>query len=522
MRRSLFWLLIIALVPGPAAHATWREASSDHFIIYSEQNAKELLEFATGLERFDKSLRVLSSSPDWTPSPANRLTIFVVSRIGTVQKLLHARQSSIAGFYIGRASGSIAIVPQSTGGAEASGFDSYLVLQHEYAHHFMAQNFEDSYPAWFVEGFAEVASTSERQKDGSLKFGLPASHRAYGLIVAAPVPIEKLLSQSTLLFQDGSMSEAYYGRGWLLTHYLSFEGSRKGQLNDYLGRLTKGEDTLEAAKAAFGDLKQLNKDLNAYLRRRTMKYLNFPASMLPIGHVTVKEVDTGADAIMDLRIQSRVGVTKEEAPAIALKERKIAVAFPDSAAVQIALAEAELDARNLIEAAKAADRAVALDPKSGDALIFKGRVKMESAIAAKATDSATWSDIRKSFVAANHIEPDDPEPLMLFYQSFQAQGKTPSANAVSGLMQALAMAPQDMQLRITAGYQLLVDGKVKEARQTLVPVAFDPHGGKVAEDARAVVIAMDKTGRDEALRLWNKLESEPEANDAPDRQPNHQ
>ena len=55
-----FFSFVLAMSATPAA-AAWMEASSDHFVIYSDSDEKQLREFATGLERFDKGMRVLRS-----------------------------------------------------------------------------------------------------------------------------------------------------------------------------------------------------------------------------------------------------------------------------------------------------------------------------------------------------------------------------------------------------------------------------------------------------------------------------
>lgn len=39
-----------------AAQAEWLEASSDHFVIYGEQNEKTVKEFAERLERFHSAM----------------------------------------------------------------------------------------------------------------------------------------------------------------------------------------------------------------------------------------------------------------------------------------------------------------------------------------------------------------------------------------------------------------------------------------------------------------------------------
>jgi hypothetical protein len=175
MLRALIFAL--ALLAPAVAQAAWREASTPHFLIYSEENAATLQAFATRLEKFDKAMRMMRGMDDPPVGPANRLTIYVVPSVASVQRVMGRDGRNLAGVYIPRATGSIAIVPRKTGGTGAYALNAETVLLHEYAHHFMFANAFVAYPAWFVEGFAEFNSTTKFEKDGSLGFGLPAAPR---------------------------------------------------------------------------------------------------------------------------------------------------------------------------------------------------------------------------------------------------------------------------------------------------------------------------------------------------------
>ena len=258
MVRFLLCLFLLAGAAAPA-DATWRQASTDHFVIYSEDSSKVLNEFATNLERYDAAMRYIRRLPDHKPSPSNRLTIFVVRSVGAVEKLYGKGGSDVAGFYMGRATGSFAITPRSSGGGSQYDLNEQIVLLHEYAHHFMLQTYPGAFPAWLIEGFAEFNSTAKFEADGGVGIGLPANHRAYAL-AARPMKMEKLLV-ATVGGLKREEVEPLYARGWLLTHYLTFDPGRKGQLTTYIAAINNGTGSLEAAKKAFGDLDRLDRDL---------------------------------------------------------------------------------------------------------------------------------------------------------------------------------------------------------------------------------------------------------------------
>ncbi|MXP24611.1 hypothetical protein GRI39_00930 [Altererythrobacter indicus] len=49
------------------------------------------------------------------------------------------------------------------------------------------------------------------------------------------------------------------------------------------------------------------------------------------------------------------------------------------------------------------------------------------------------------------------------------------------------MAPFDLSLRMTVGQLMLQKGRKEAARAYLAPVAFNPHGGEMAEAARQLI-----------------------------------
>jgi Flp pilus assembly protein TadD len=480
------------------AEAAWHQASSTHFVIYSDDKPERLREFATRLEKFDKAVRLARSMQDNPPGLGNRLTVFVVSNIAQVQKLSLAKDKDLAGFYTGRATGSLAFVPRKAGDGSKTDLDPETIFFHEYAHHLMMQDLDRPYPEWMIEGFAEFMSTAIFQKDGSVGLGAPALHRGYSLFAPIQIPLEKLLAGNY-----GKLSReeraSLYARGWLLAHYLTFEPSRQGQLATYLDGIAKGDEPLAAARNAFGDMKELDRNLGGYLNRRRMAYLPIAAARLTIGPIDVRPLSAGAAAILPLRMQSKRGVDDKTAAPLAAQIRAVAAEYPDDLLVQVTLAEAEHDVGNQDAAWAAAERALKADPKSTEAMIYKGRVMMGKA--GKSGSDADWKEARRWLLAANKLDTEDPEPLMLFYESYVRQGERPTANAIAALHYASRLAPQDGGLRMTSAMQFLNERKLNEARLEIAPIAYDPHGGEFAAAARQVLDLVSKGDVNGALGI---------------------
>lgn len=488
-----FWLVafMLALIPG-IANAAWFRASSAHFVVYAEDSERDIREFSQKLERYHAALEKVTGAKLPPPSPSNRVTVFVVSSERAVQRLYGKGSQYIGGFYVPRAAGSIAIVPQvRSAGGDRDGLDfSMIVLLHEYAHHFSISTSAYALPRWASEGSAEFFASAGFGKDGSVNLGRPANHRAGELIFARDVTATDLLDPEAYQKRAAKGYDAFYGKSWLLYHYLAFEKARKGQLDRYFQLLRQGKPLRDAGLEAFGSFNILERELDAYMNRSRFMTIALPASMLEIGPVEVQALSEGEGAMMPLRIRSKRGVDKELAAALVVEARLVAARYLDDASVMAALAEAEYDAGNDAAAIAAADKALARDPTQVNAYIQKGYALFRQAAAAGGGEAA-FKAARTPFVALNRIENDHPLPLIFYYYSFVRAGVKPSQLAVNGLTRAGLLAPFDLGLRMTLAMQLLRDGRRDEARYVLTPIAYNPHADKLAEHARMVMARME-------------------------------
>ncbi|MEO8618825.1 MAG: hypothetical protein ABI412_05630 [Sphingomicrobium sp.] len=475
-----FMLAALALGSAPVS-AAWHRASSSHFVIYADEDPETLRAFAQKLERFDKAVRTARGMKDPRLGDDNRLTVYVVADSTAVTKLHHGSDSSVAGFYRSRAVNAHAVVPRKV--SKQAQITPDVVFFHEYAHHLMFQDFTTPMPSWLVEGFAEFYGMADVYSDGSVGLGGAPVHRGRTLRQKTnPLPFTQMLGGANP--STGMERNSLYARGWLLTHYLTFSKQRSGQLEAYLNALARGIGSADAARQAFGNVDQLEVETEKYLQADKFPYLTLPASSLPIGIVNVASLGVGGDAIMPLRLRLAAGADENKA-ALAAKIREVAGRYPVDALVQLTLAEAEFaDGRNAA-ARLAGQKALSLDDKSVPAMVLIGQAVMADAKAKVA--GATFAEARGWFNRANRLDPENPAPLLMFYNSFVAEGVTPTHNAISAMRYAAALAPQDLGLRLLTAKSLIAEGKKAEARIALIPIAYYPHGGRPAEEARRLL-----------------------------------
>lgn len=497
--RSRFALLTAALALGSAAPASaqWNEAISKHFHVYADESPDELKAFATKLERFDAAVREARGAPDVDPGASTQVTVYVLPDVNAIQELAGP---GIAGFYVPRAAGSVAFVPRhgDTGKYELSA-DS--VFFHEYTHHLMLEDSDRPLPQWLEEGFAEFFANPIFNADGSVAIGAPPKYRAESLYdqSMAGLPLSKMLSgdfTSVTWAEFGSI----YGRGWLLTHLLSFDLKRRGQLTTYLDQIAQGTPPLKAAQNAFGDLKVLDQELYNYFKADKFSVATIPASKLHLPPIEIRPLSPALAELMDTRIKFASESHRFSASSLASKARGIVEHYPTDVRALTLLAEMENAADEFDAASRDADAALKLDPKAQKAMMAKGAALM--GLAKQNPKTANWDAIRADFSAANRLDVEDAEPLVLFYRSYVAQGIAPTANAMDGLQYALVLAPQDSKLRLEAVGEYLREGKLTEAHDVLVPVAYSPHAGKAHEAVRAILERVDAKDAAGALTAW--------------------
>jgi tetratricopeptide (TPR) repeat protein len=504
MIRSL--IAALAVLTPAAAQADWHEAASKHFVVYADQDPEKLKQYTAELERFDQSLRFLTGTPDKPLSPMMRVQVYVASSVDEIQQM--ARSSGVAGFYSPRSSGPRAFVPAGDGGGA---LDARTILQHEYCHAFMFSTWPSVvFPKWFVEGFAEFFGTAF-YRQGELIIGKSPDYRTYGIDRTANVPAKRLLSLDP---RDKDLdTQTLYGRGWLLTHY-SFLGGHAKELGAYIAAINAGKPIDEANKA-FGPINELDGKLNGWAKRGALPTIRLDKDKVPVGEVTVRRLSPGEAATIKAQMYSQAGVDAKRAVKVLAMARAAAAAYPNDAAAQNELAEAEFDARNYAESEAAADRALDADPASIHAMLYKGMAQMAQAKADKVTDPARWNQIRSWFIKANRADTEYPEPLVLYYESYGAAGQKPSEAAENGLLKAYLLAPFDNDLRFRAGMVLLRRNMVDPAKIAFEKIAYGPHVGS-DNPARAILEALNTGGAQAALKVYEDIEAKAKQREADD------
>ncbi|SFG05858.1 hypothetical protein SAMN05518801_106189 [Novosphingobium sp. CF614] len=506
---ALLWTLLSS---APATATGWNKAESNNFVIYSDGPAATLKEFAETLERFDTLLRALLNTPQ--EDHPSRLTVYLLDTSSDIGTLVG--NQSVAGFYHPDIAGSYVVASRlQTSRYEAGGLP---VLFHEYGHHFMFRHFEDIAPLWYQEGFAEFVSTVDFTRDGIWTIGKVDDIRAYD-VMHGNISIEELLG---LIDEKPSTDDVsmIYARGWLLVHMLNFDQSRQGQLIDYLQRFRRGQNLKEAA-AAFGNLKKLDADLRKYaVGRVPFRRANTP--LVYSGEIRIVPLDDIDSRLAALSLNIRIARLADSA----LEElRTLAQRYPEAPRVirDAAIAEtdrvlgvkkafvsssddnksddlAESESKDLARVEAFVDHALEISPREPSLHLAKARLMLHSLNQRQGT-TQEWSQVRREIAAANNIDPNDPQALYLYYQSYAQERIVPPASAQAALGRAYELIPEVNEVRIAYALDLANQHHFAEAISVMTVLANNPHASSGAKKILAAIEQMEQSAKNEQVTI---------------------
>ncbi len=193
------------------AQASWFKAETERFIVYGEGREAQVRSYADRLTKFDAALRVFHPSVGDQKSYTKTQVVLLGSQ-ADLRRVRPDLTRQVAGVYLARGTGVFALAVTDT----SLGRDDTLF--HEYAHHFMLENFPTAYPAWFIEGFAEYFGTADVKSDG-VHIGGYNPGRAYTIFNQSWLPWSEIFSKRPFQLPAGQRYN-YYAQSWLLTHFM--------------------------------------------------------------------------------------------------------------------------------------------------------------------------------------------------------------------------------------------------------------------------------------------------------------
>lgn len=245
MALSLIALGLPATRAEQEAEDAWYRYENDYFLAYSNATNRQARKILEDLEYFRAAaLRV----PDLAMPRYSQKTLVIIPATEAEYETLAENKNAVG--FAQPLDDRTAIVFPATSRTDTSKY----ILHHEYAHALAHGNLSE-YPQWYIEGFAEIASSvviHKRRK--SFYVGMHEGRWATAL--EPTIDWDELIADDfdAHSFADVKVTASAYAQFWLLTHFLTMSGSSDylRNLEQYFSMLEKGDPSTAAFKAAFG------------------------------------------------------------------------------------------------------------------------------------------------------------------------------------------------------------------------------------------------------------------------------
>lgn len=456
----------IALMAAPAAQAEWRRAETTHFLVYGEGGERDLARYAERLERFDALLRRQFGLPEI--EGARKLPVYLLTGARELREFNPGLPEGVGGYYSASPIDIYAALNRRNGGN---------TLLHEYAHHFMHQNFPGVYPGWFIEGFAEFFATADVDDARKVTVGYFEPGRLAGLNTEPWLPMETVLKARPLQLER-RYRPAFYGQSWLLTHYLFSDPERRRGLDGYLAAVGRGE-TVEVALRTHLDHTpdSLRDALRRYLAGR-MPYAQFDmADLKPPMRITL--LPESADRMLLYSVTLQYRKSPEEVARILPRVRADAARFPGDRLALVTLGRTELRWGDAAAGEAALRSALEVAPGDAEALQLLARARLDAAQTAEGAERRRLIAEAQGYLAeAMRTDPTDYRIYVALARARAFAHDYPNENDVATLLLALSYAPQVGGLRQQTADTLRRAGRPEDAEAVLAAAANYAHDGQ--------------------------------------------
>ncbi|MGH9617809.1 MAG: tetratricopeptide repeat protein [Acidobacteriaceae bacterium] len=407
-------LLLLCSIAGTTSASSvnrWVEVRSQHFVVLTNSNEKNARRIALQFERMRSVFHALfpTASSD-TDAPITVLALKDRKSFQAVEPAdyLGKGKLDLSGVFLRSPDRNYILLRLDT-----EGDHPYSIVYHEYTHYLLRHD-ADWLPVWLNEGLAEFYENTEIDEK-TVRLGEPSEEDIVLLRQRSLMPLTTLfqVDHSSPYYHEQDKWSIFYAESWALTHYLMLSDGKNNthRIREYSELLTQHEDPIAAAQQAFGDLKALQKSLNAYVQQSTFQLykMKTPAGIDPASFQVVPIATSDVDAVR-ADVLFCVGRTSDAEALL----HSVLQANPNSAMAHETMGMMKFRQGDLAGAIQWFGQAVALNSDSYLAHYYYAALLMRSG--ASGQDSAIESGLR----AAIKLNPDfapSYDALASFYGS---------------------------------------------------------------------------------------------------------
>ena len=450
----LFSLLATALALARDKPENWLEVQSQHFTVVTNANEKAGRRIADQFERMRSVFHV--AFPRVSIDNGSPIIVLAIKdekdfRALEPQAYLAKGQLKLGGLFLRAPERNYVLMR-----VDAEGQHPYAVVYHEYTHFLLSKSAE-WLPLWLNEGLAEFyENTNIHEKEVSL--GEPSPENLAWLRENRLLPLATLFTVDTSspYYHEENKGSIFYAESWALTHYLQvrdFQGKTQ-RLTDYTELLKQNVDPVTAATRVFGDLQQLQSNLDSYIHQGSFNYFKL-ATSTGVDDAVFKErplTETQADAVRGdfLAYNERVADARPLLDHVLQED-------PKNVSAHETMGFLEFRAGHLDEARKWYEQAVKLDSRSYIAHYYFAAISMNAG--AGPSDDA---QVEASLRAAIKLNPSFAPPFERL-AAFEGMRRQNLDEAHMMILNAVQLDPGNVGYRMTAASVLMQMERGKDA-----------------------------------------------------------
>lgn len=269
---SFLLVLPTALAMAGETAADWLQVRSGHITVVTNSGEKRARRIAGELERMRAIL--LEAYPQLQSEGEAPVIVLAIKDKKVFRSLepeayLSKHAMRLHGLFVGGAEKKYILMR-----LDAEAGNPYAVAYHEYTHVLLSQA-DDSMPLWLNEGLAEFYGNTEIH-DSNVLLGEPDQRHFMRLREQTPLPLASLFTvdEESPYYIEEKKASVFYAEAWALTHYLMLKDyqEKTRKVGEYSELVDEKVDPVTAAVRVFGDLKKLQRALDAYIDQRSFNH----------------------------------------------------------------------------------------------------------------------------------------------------------------------------------------------------------------------------------------------------------
>jgi TonB family protein len=456
LRALVLLALVVPLAKSDAGQTdSWVEITTPHFVVVSNSAEKDARRIARQFEWMRSAFHQIF--PEAQLDTAVSILVLAVEDKANVEAIepppyLGPGKLPVGGMFVRAPERNYILVWMNS-----LALRPYGAIYHEYTH-FIQSRMGVWMPLWLAEGTAEYYQTTEIYSD-EVRIGRADTYALEKLESNPLLPLTTLFAVDVHSphYHEEDLGSTFYAESWALTHYLKTKDDRDhtDHVKEYLDLVHGGADPVTAGTKAFGNLEQLQSDLQKYLSTADAGFQRMPApaqvddTSFALRPLTKVQVDTLRGEFL-----ARVGRFGEARTLL----NAVLQDDPKNVPARVMLGHLAYRAQNYDEARKWCEDAVAVDDQD-----FTAHHCLAASLLKKGVpDTVTGTRIESNFRTAIRLNPSfvpayDGLAVLLSMHSKSA------AEAQRYMQKSTELDPGSVEVRIDESNMLMNMNRSKDA-----------------------------------------------------------